>query len=359
MLCNCGADSPQRLLKALSSVWFCDQIVFLSDNSTQESLDMAEKFGCDIHHWKGRNSMADRRNHMMQFMKNEYILVCDSDEVYDWSTYHILKWYISKPHEEYIHAVRLINVTSDGIVQSVTPLERMFKKGVKWDKDIQNQLSAPTNIGSMIQNEKGTLVDMYHDGYGDVGMHALKQWKRIPINEEMVRSDPEDAHTRMFLLNALVVAGAGQLIPFERILAVAHINIEEFDKSEKNELYCKVLQKTLRFYYIACADLGRWPLLLDELEPRFEHVKYHPDCFYWMFRCNYEMRNAKEAVKWGERFIREIDDKEAMMRKNIEVTTFDMRTDTIRCIISALENMEQTKWTKKQIKRWNKCLVRG
>lgn len=350
MLCNCAADSEQKLIKALSSVWFCDQIVFLADNSTPGSIKIAERFKCEIHHWSGRNSMADRRNYMMQFMKHDYILMCDSDEVYDWSAYYILKDYISRPHEEYIHAVMLINVTEDGYVQSITPLERMFKKGVSWEKDIQNQIKAPTTIGSMIHHSQGVPLEMYHDGYGDQNKHAVKQWKRLPANESMVRKDPEDAHTRMFLINALVVAGAGQPLAFDRILANVQINIEEFEKSGKEPLDCKILQKTLRFYYSACQDLNRWDIILDEVEKYWGHIKFHPDSYYWRFRCNYELRNPKESLKWGESFVKEVDDKDSITKKNIEVSTVSCRDDVIKCMLSILDSIDN-KWAKRQKKR--------
>lgn len=357
-MCNCYKDDENTLLKALSSVWFCDQIVFLADRSTKRSIEIAKRFNCDIHQWTGENSMSARRNYAMKHMKHDYILMCDSDEIYDWSTYEILREYMKKPDDVSIFAVRLVNVTTDGEVQSVTPLERMFKKDVKWENPIQNQLWAPSNEARIIENNLG-VVTLYHDGYGDAAKHAMKQWERIPLNEASVR-DNDDTHTRMFLINALTVAGANQYMPFERILANVEVNIAEFDKSEKSNIDCKILQKTLRFYYCSCGERGKWGVFLDKLQKYYHYVDYHPDSIYWMHRCNYELRRPKDATKYGEKFIKAIDNPE-IAQKNIEVTTLGLRDEVIHCMICCWQNTEprdnrEKKYLEKRVKYWMKKL---
>jgi len=355
MLCNCDKDDPKKLNLALSHVWFCRQIIFLADNSTQESLALAEKYGCEIHKWTGENSMSARRNYVMKQMKHEYILQCDSDEIYDWDAYYKIRDFISVPHEEYIFAIRLVNITTNGDVQSVTPLERMFKKEVTWEKEIQNQLKAPTKQAAMIAGRYGDLVNLYHDGYGDAREHAYKQWKRIPANERMVRESPDDGHTRMFLINALVVAGAGQPLAMEQIQAHTDIYIEQFKVSQKEKLDCKILQKVLRFYFCATSERGQWGNCLDLLNEYIGYVDFHIDALYWMHTCNYELRNLKDAIVWGEKFVKRLENPEAL-KNNIEITTMGLGRDVIERIICCLEHMDETKWTKKQLKRWKKKL---
>lgn len=341
---NTSSDNIEYLPMALQSVWFCSQKLFIADKSSQESLALAEKFGFEIHHYEGENSMADRRNFGISLAKNELMLQCDSDEVYEPDAYLKLRnIFFEQTHiPSECYAVQLYNIDKErGVLMSTSPLERLYRKGAYFTKSVQNELHYE-GIPA------GLPIKIEHYGYG-AEKHQRKQWARIKHNEGMVRCQPEDMHTRMYLINALVVAGGGSVLMYERVLAQTNICLRQYHSEPKDNLSKNIMQKVMRFFWIMCQSVGHSGDFLEVSRSVIKDIKFHPDTHFWMFASCMETGDAKEALRWGESFIKMVE----KPHPTLEVTTSE-EAQRVKDTIIHILSTRNDKWAKKQLKRWVK-----
>jgi glycosyltransferase involved in cell wall biosynthesis len=322
---NCKKDRIEILRLALASMWFCTQKLFIADNSTKESIELAEKFGCEVHEYKGEKSFSKRRNFGISKASNDLMLQCDSDEVFEWDAYHKIKQVMN--HEKFDECVCYLFILNNydidsGNLQSKSPLERMYRKGTYFEKDVQNKIVFD---GQRMQTD----IRFDHYGYSSK-THPLKQWHRIPANEEAVRENPDDMHARMYLINALVVAGAGNPFMYDRVLAHSEICIDQYkkDKSDTNKY---ILQKVLRFLYVISASVNNHKGFLEIAKPIITAVLFHPDSHLFMFDSYRVTQDFDNCVKWGKSFIKALDDfpKTGLV---LEITTAHERERVVKTI---------------------------
>ena len=350
---NCASDPEDILPHSMTSVWFCDQKLFISDNSTPKALELAKRFGFEIHEYEGVDSMSARRNWGLQFANHDILLQCDSDEVYDWDAHHVLRAFYEKGEMDELndYAVMLYNLDREsGNLMSTTPLERIFRKGVKWDKLVQNKLIVEGDA-------KFIPIGLNHYGY-ERANHTWKQWNRIKLNEDEVRKDPTDMHARMYLVNALTVAGAGSPLVFERINAHVQIIADQYNECPKELGHKKILQKTMRFFFCACMAIGRFENLVDMVTPYMEDIDFVPDPNYWMYFCNANLKRYETAYFYGMKFIETLDGFNSV-KENVEVTTQDRRGEVLEGLKHLLDKREyvtkeEKKWRYKQKKMLEK-----
>lgn len=323
LVCNTTKDKPELLMPVLTALWFCDQIVFVSDSSTDESKEIAHAFGCEVYEWLGSDNMSERRNYGVAYrgaepdnmsewvshpvmsasapvIRNEYILQADSDEIYDWDTYRELRATLNTPEdvdEKYDHwAVLLKNVNPErSRLQSTIPLERMFRNGIHW-------------VGASHNNPRveklGLAINVILEHYGyDLKNHFRKQWNRIIYNEQKLLEDPDDIQLRAFLINALNVVGGGSPLMFPRILAHVDFSVEDYLKSNKDEAWQITIQKIMRFYWNTCDIMGKYGGFMKMLKLVVEDIKWHPDVSYWMFVANSKLERWNNAISCGEAFV--------------------------------------------------------
>ena len=357
LVLNCSKDDENVLVKALSSIWFCDQIVFLAHKSTSASLAIARKFGCDIYKWDEKPHMSNQRNYALSKCKHEFIVQCDSDEVFGWDTYGVIRELLQRDDiKDYtLFSFRLVNLSHTGEVMSIVPLQRMFRDTIRWSGSIQNQVET--------DNHEAVLeprITVFHYGYGDPRFHAQKQWKRITYNEDMVREKPEEHFRRMYLINALTIAGVNQPLAYERLLANVCVNIEAYWDSPKELPDKRSLQKTMRFYYHSCSERGYYNQFIEKFTPLFEQVDYHLDCYHWMFVCYCGLQDEIKAITWGEKYLKKLKTlNKDMMTYNIEVTSANFKQDVIMTMIQIYEQKKpvddkEAKYIKRQIRRFQK-----
>lgn len=344
LLHNTITDGIELLPSVMSSVWFCRQKLFIADNSTKQAKDLAEKFGFEIHEYKGKDSMADRRNFGISKAKYDLMLQVDSDEIYEPDAYHKLKWSMEqKDFDRYnCYAVLLENYDTDrNVLMSVSPLERLYRKGAVFEKSIQNELKYEGQ-------PKAIPVRLSHYGYSS-SIHPRKQWDRIKHNEEEVRRKPNDLHTRMYLINSLAVAGSGSVFMYERALAHTCISIRMY-LNDKSELNKRAIQKVARFFFVIACSVGYQANFLQVIEPIIKDISFHPDSHMFMFKSYLDLNNRDQALKWGESFMKSLDQTDPMMQA-IEITSTKEREWVKGAMIHLLEQKDD-KWSKRQIKRW-------
>lgn len=69
------------LSRCLASVSWCDEVIVVDDDSTDETVDVAQKFGATVFARSLNNDFAAQRNFGLSKAKGEWVLFVDNDEV--------------------------------------------------------------------------------------------------------------------------------------------------------------------------------------------------------------------------------------------------------------------------------------
>ncbi|MEO0406074.1 MAG: glycosyltransferase [Cyanobacteria bacterium P01_A01_bin.135] len=81
-LCMIVKDEAKRLAACLTSAQpIVDEIVIVDTGSTDETVDIAQKFEAKVHHQPWNNDFAEARNLSLQEATGDWVLVLDADEV--------------------------------------------------------------------------------------------------------------------------------------------------------------------------------------------------------------------------------------------------------------------------------------
>ena len=59
----------------------CQQIVIVDTGSSDRTSEIALKYGAEIHYSLWNNSFAEARNHALEFLRTDWILIIDTDEI--------------------------------------------------------------------------------------------------------------------------------------------------------------------------------------------------------------------------------------------------------------------------------------
>lgn len=73
-------DAPS-IEKTLESVGWCDEIIVVDDNSTDNTVDIAKKSGASVYIRALNDDFAAQRNFGLSKVKNDWVLFVDSDEI--------------------------------------------------------------------------------------------------------------------------------------------------------------------------------------------------------------------------------------------------------------------------------------
>jgi len=73
-------NEENKIAKSVNSLLFCDEVLVVDDESTDNTAQVAEKAGAKVHIHSKHNEFAGQRNWAMQQAKNEWILFIDADE---------------------------------------------------------------------------------------------------------------------------------------------------------------------------------------------------------------------------------------------------------------------------------------
>ena len=247
-VCLIVKNEEQLLGDCLESIrGIADQLVILDTGSTDRTLEIAQSYQAELHHFAWSNDFSAARNESIKYATGDWILWIDADERLVPDSIESLKRLLRFEAKPVIYKVRIKNIKEDGANYTLSDAHRLFTnhRRIKFSGRIHEQISpSAKQVGAQ---ERDCPVVLDHLGYGFTGADkANKQTRNRDLLEAQVQENPNSAYAHFTLAHNYKVdenlSGAEQHY-------LKAIELQQFDSSMEATL--------LNSYADTLLDLGR------------------------------------------------------------------------------------------------------
>ena len=150
-------NSERHLNKVLSSVKGFDEIVLCDMHSTDRTLDIANKYNCNIVFHEKCNIVEPARNFAIQSASNEWVLLIDSDEIVPAALQNYLYEFIKKESDIKGLWLTLKNYVFGHFTHGDYPnyILRFFKKStIYWPPHVHSRPQVSGRVGRIPKRRK-------------------------------------------------------------------------------------------------------------------------------------------------------------------------------------------------------------
>jgi tetratricopeptide (TPR) repeat protein len=162
-------DEASRLERCLTSVaGFVDEMVVVDTGSQDETVAIAERLGARVEHLPWPGDFAPARNHALQALRGEWVLVLDGDEQLLPEAIPLLRKLMAEPEALLINLLRLEEGARQAPYSSVS---RLFRRhpAIQWSGAYHAQID--DSVSTLLQSEPHWRVldcpipALRHEGY--------------------------------------------------------------------------------------------------------------------------------------------------------------------------------------------------
>jgi glycosyltransferase involved in cell wall biosynthesis len=229
-LCMIVKNEEATLSKCLGSVKnVVDEMVVLDTGSTDNTTQIAEKFGAKVHHFEWCNNFSAARNEALKYVTGDWILVLDADETLTQKIVPQLKQAVRR--EEYL----LINLLRHEVGAEQSPyslVSRLFRNHPKIRFSRPYHALVDDSVSEILTQEPhwqvGYLdgVALAHTGYQKSAIAQQDKYtKAQAAMEEFLATHPHDPYV-CSKLGALYVE-TGNIVEGIKLLAQGVAYCEE------------------------------------------------------------------------------------------------------------------------------------
>ncbi|HQV30275.1 MAG TPA: tetratricopeptide repeat protein [Calditrichia bacterium] len=263
-LCMIVRNESRFLADCLSSVRdVVDQIVVVDTGSTDNTVEIAKKFGAEVHHFEWCDHFAAARNASIQHATGDWILWMDADERLWKESRETLLNELTVEKEPVMVLVQIASVVKAGQHVHMSTGHRLFTNhhGIYFSGRIHEQISpSVSKMGGKTRNSK---IILDHLGY-DNADQALQDHKRLrnrKLLEQMAEECPDSAYAHFTLAQHYVLSEEIEksLPHFQKGL-----DLDQFDKAMTVSLYNAFAEACMKVQDLDKAeDLLRYSLKLQ------------------------------------------------------------------------------------------------
>ncbi|MBW1913878.1 MAG: glycosyltransferase [Deltaproteobacteria bacterium] len=187
-LCMIVKDEESMLSRCLKSAGdYADEIIIVDTGSTDQTVEIARKFGARVYHHPWENDFAKHRNQAISYATCDWILMIDADEELMAGSGNILKKAINKNNIDSI-VITNISTFNNGRSEAWNRQTRIFKNlpYISYSDIVHEQLTG-------INNSKYYPIFFYHRGY-DLKKEVTekKHIRNISLIKEQIKRDPNN-----------------------------------------------------------------------------------------------------------------------------------------------------------------------
>lgn len=199
-LCMIVKNEQATLSKCLESVQdVVDEMVILDTGSTDQTVEIAEKFGANVPQFEWGDDFAEARNEALKYVTGDWVLVLDADEVLNKKVAPQIKEAIEKDEN------LVVNLVRHEIGSSQSPyslVSRLFRKHPEVNFSRPYHAIIDDSVSELLKKESHwKIVDLpaitvFHYGYTPGAIASLDKYNRAQqAMENFIKENPNDPYT--------------------------------------------------------------------------------------------------------------------------------------------------------------------
>lgn len=292
-LCMIVKNEEKFLPECLESVkGVVDQMVIVDTGSTDNTINIAKKFGAEVYNFKWCNDFSLARNESIKYATGEWIFWIDADERLINESIPELKRLLRFEDKPVIYSVQIRNIKADNSY-SLSSAHRLFTnhKGIHFTGKIHEQVSP--SAAKLFGEERKSKVQLYHLGYGVQGEEAEKKNQRNKILlERMVQESPNNAYSHYTLGQHYGLTGKN--IDALQQYKIA-FKLNQFD-AEMNASLLNTMSESLM-------KLGRMKEAINKAKQSIKLKPIQAGGYYLLYKISSEKGEDNEAILWLKKLL--------------------------------------------------------
>ncbi len=265
-----------------------DEMIIIDTGSTDKTIDIAEKYGADVHHFKWNGNFSAARNESIKYAGGTWILWLDADERLDSdSKNELLSIINNKPSRPEIYKVNIKNFQK-GDYFYISDAHRLFANhfGIEFKGRIHEQIS--TGLKKLGGREFTTNIEILHYGYNlDETVQQKKNARNLELLKQMVHEEPDYAYGYYTLAQNYAMSNDYEAAAknFQKALELKQLNKQM--TASLLVTYAEVLMKT-----------AEYKAAVEKINQSLKLEKDQTGAYYLLYKIALEQGNRVEAGKW-------------------------------------------------------------
>ncbi|CAH1223743.1 hypothetical protein PAECIP111893_05037 [Paenibacillus plantiphilus] len=203
-------NNEATLADAIRSVkGHADEVIVVDTGSTDNSVRIALDLGARVYYFAWNGNFSEARNYALHLVQEaDWVLVIDSDEVFEWRASISLKeWAMELDPERTVAAFNCSHLeSSNSRLLSVTHVERLFSPAFFYYAGTVHERLLPHNKMEKKEIRLCPCAGYRHYGYSSE-YHEVKSSRNIGLLQQAVGSDPSDGFNYRYLASETYNAG--------------------------------------------------------------------------------------------------------------------------------------------------------
>lgn len=302
-LCMIVKNEEQNLQRCLDSVsGFIDEIVIVDTGSTDNTLSIPFKYGARVINFEWNNDFSEARNKALEYVKSDWILFMDADEVLDPKTRNYLRRAMDYDGglANFLFVSDYINGTR---IQSVQPRLFRNKKGIKYKNPICEDINESL-IEISKKEKKSTRIFPVHIQHligEDLDKLKSKISRNLYMIEEFLKSNKlSDSEKVPYYLKIVNYQNSLQEKP-EKILSALN-NIHKIITSKENTYKEPIFERNVVLYNLYLLFFliqnKKFDSAINLVENTLKTYKDSLTLYYIAYTLALEIKNIPKAIDY-------------------------------------------------------------
>lgn len=256
-LCMIVKNEEQNLPRCLASAAdITDQIVVVDTGSTDDTPNIAQRFGAEVYHFPWNNDFSAARNESLRHATGDWILILDADDELSPEAREAIPLLLTDcAVDAYGLVVRNLSPDNDLVRYVDDTRFRLFRngKGFQYEYKVHNQI-APSILRQKGRTRDTNLVIIHH-GYAENAV--AKARRSLPLIQSALAADPQNVYMQFKLAETLKAVGENQA-SLEAFMVMLQMDYHQLPVAIIATAFLRMAQLELGFdRYQACLEYAR------------------------------------------------------------------------------------------------------